>query len=62
MVIGGFGNPIIFINIVFFFFYIAAAGKNAEYESKLMRIEADAKILKLQVGFLFEMVNLIAPA
>lgn len=59
--IGGFGNPIIFINIVFFF-YIAAAGKNAEYESKLMRIEADAKILKLQVGFLFEMVNLIEPA
>ncbi|XP_022135834.1 nuclear pore complex protein NUP133 isoform X2 [Momordica charantia] len=27
---------------------MAAAGQNAEYESKLMRIEADAKILKLQ--------------
>lgn len=31
---------------------MAAAGKNAEYESKLMRIEADAKILKLQEAIL----------
>lgn len=59
MVIGGFLNSNIFINIVS---HIAAAGKNAEYESKLMRIEADAKILQLQVGFIFEIVNFIQPA